>query len=283
MTQPTSVVMPVYDGVTQLDFTGPHQFLSRTPHLDVRVASLGGRSITADRLTFADLDDLTAIESCDVLLVPGGGGCIAAIENDQFMREIARLGATARYLTSVCSGSLILGAAGFLTGRRAACHWAWRDLLPIFGAIVDEGRIVRDGNILSGGGVTAGIDFVLALIEELRGSRAAEMVQLGLEYAPQPPFNSGRPDTAPAEVLEAVNARTAATRANDECASTPGPQLIASASLSEVPGMRNRRAPPTLIGTRVAAWSVPASATQTSFHECERSRAQKIIIALGQG
>jgi len=101
--------MPVYDGVTQLDFTGPHQFLSRTPHLDVRVASLGGRSITADRLTFADLDDLTAIESCDVLLVPGGGGCIAAIENDQFMREIARLGATARYLTSVCSGSLILG------------------------------------------------------------------------------------------------------------------------------------------------------------------------------
>jgi cyclohexyl-isocyanide hydratase len=213
MTQPTSVVMPVYDGVTQLDFTGPHQFLSRTPHLDVRVASLGGRSITADRITFADLDDLTAIESCDVLLVPGGGGCIAAIENDQFMREIARLGATARYLTSVCSGSLILGAAGFLTGRRAACHWAWRDLLPIFGAIVDEGRIVRDGNILSGGGVTAGIDFVLALIEELRGSRAAEMVQLGLEYAPQPPFNSGRPDTAPAEVLEAVNARTAATRA----------------------------------------------------------------------
>ena len=213
MTQPTSIVMPVYDGVTQLDFTGPHQFLSGTPHMDVRVASLGGRSITADRLTFADLDDLTAIESCDVLLVPGGGGCIAAIENHQFMREIARLGATARYLTSVCSGSLILGAAGFLTGRRAACHWAWRDLLPIFGAIVDEGRIVRDGNILSGGGVTAGIDFVLALIEELRGSRAAEMVQLGLEYAPQPPFNSGRPDTAPAEVLEAVNARTAATRA----------------------------------------------------------------------
>src|SRR4029077_18906390 len=85
--------------------------------------------------------------------------------------------------------------------------------LPVFGAVVDEGRIVRDGNILSGGGVTAGIDFVLALIAELRGSRAAEMVQLGLEYAPQPPFDSGRPDTAPTEVLEAVNARTAATRA----------------------------------------------------------------------
>lgn len=213
MSQPISVVMPVYDRVTQLDFTGPHQFLSRTPDLDVRVASLGGRSITTDRLTFSNLEDLAAIESCDVLLVPGGGGCLAAIENDLFLKEIARLGGTARYLTSVCSGSLILGAAGFLSGRRAACHWAWRELLPIFGAIANDGRIVRDGNILSGGGVTAGIDFVLALIAELRGQRVAEMVQLGLEYAPQPPFNSGHPDTAPAEVLEAVNVRTGPSRA----------------------------------------------------------------------
>jgi putative intracellular protease/amidase len=213
MSQSISIVMPVYDGVTQLDFTGPHQFLSRTPDLDVRVASLGGQPITADRLTFANLEVLDAIESCDVLLVPGGGGCIDAIENDLFIKEISRLGATARYLTSVCSGSLILGAAGLLTGRRAACHWAWRDLLPVFGAIADDGRIVRDRNILSGGGVTAGIDFVLALIAELRGQRVAEMVQLGLEYAPQPPFNAGRPDTAPPEVLEAVNARSAPSRA----------------------------------------------------------------------
>lgn len=212
MTQRTSILIPVYEGVTQLDFTGPHQFLSRTPEVDVRVASLGGRSISVDHLTFSDLDDLAAIDSCDVLLVPGGGGCIAAIENEAFVQEIARLGASARYLTSVCSGSLILGAAGFLSGRRAACHWAWRELLPIFGAIVDEGRIVRDGNILSGGGVTAGIDFVLALIAELRGQRVAEMVQLGLEYAPQPPFNSGRPEIAPAKVVEAVNARTAPLR-----------------------------------------------------------------------
>jgi len=213
MLQPITVVMPVYDGVTQLDFTGPHQFLSRTPDLQVRVASLGGQSITVDHLTFSNLDDLVAIESCDVLLVPGGGGCIAAIENDAFLHEIARLGATARYLTSVCSGSLILGAASFLSGRRAACHWAWRDLLPVFGAIIaDDRRIVRDGNILTGGGVTAGIDFVLALIAELRGRHVAEMVQLGLEYAPQPPFNSGRPDTAPPEVLEAVNARTGPSR-----------------------------------------------------------------------
>ena len=213
MAQTISVVVPVYDGVTQLDFTGPHQFLSRTPDVQVRVASLDGRPVTADRLTFSNLEDLGAIAHCDVLLVPGGGGCLNAIENDRFLEDIARLGATARYLTSVCTGSLILGAAGFLRGRRAACHWAWRELLPLFGAIVDEGRVVRDGNILSGGGVTAGIDFVLALIAELRGPRVAEMVQLGLEYAPQPPFDSGRPDTAPAEVLEAVNARQAAGRA----------------------------------------------------------------------
>lgn len=213
MSQPISVVMPVYDGVTQLDFTGPHQFLSRTPDLDVRVASLGGQSITTDRLTFSDLEDLATIESCDVLLVPGGGGCLAAVENELYLNEIIRLGASARYLTSVCSGSLILGAAGFLVGRRAACHWAWRELLPLFGAIVDDSRIVRDGNILSGGGVTAGIDFVLALIAELSGQRVAEMVQLGLEYAPQPPFNAGRPDTASPEILEAVNARNATNRA----------------------------------------------------------------------
>src|SRR2546429_5239274 len=186
MSQPISVVVPVYDGVTQLDFTGPHQFLSRTPDLHVRVASLGGEPVTADRLTFSNLDDLAAIESCDVLLVPGGGGCLAAIENDLFVKEIARLGATARYLTSVCTGSLILGAAGFLRGRRAACHWAWREVLPVFGAIVDEGRIVRDGNILSGGGVTAGIDFFVGPFPGVRRARRAGKGPIRPGYCPPP-------------------------------------------------------------------------------------------------
>src|SRR5258708_23697794 len=180
MAQTISVVMPVYDGVTQLDFTGRDQFLSRTPDLQVGVASLDGRPVTADRLTFSNLEDLGAIARCDVLLVPGGGGCLNAIENDRFLQEIVRLGATARYLTSVCTGSLILGAAGFLRGRRAACHWAWRGLLPLFRALVDEGRIVRDGNILSGGGVTAGVAFVVALISQLAGPRAAGIGPLGL-------------------------------------------------------------------------------------------------------
>src|SRR6201987_394774 len=192
MAQTISVVVPVYDGVPQLDFTGPHQFLSRTPDVQVRVASLDGWPVTADRLTFSNLEDLGAIAACDVLLVPGGGGCLNAIEHDRFLEEIARLGATAHYLTSVCTGSLILGAAGFLKGRRAAGHWGWRHPLPLFGAIPDEGRVVRAGNILTGGGVTAGIDFALTLAADLAGSETAQTIQLSLEYAPAPPFDAGR-------------------------------------------------------------------------------------------
>ena len=103
-----------------------------------------------------------------------------------------------RYLTSVCTGSLILGAAGLLSGKRAACHWAWRDLLPLFGAIADDGRVVRDGNVITGGGVTAGIDFALTVLAELAGEDFAQAIQLGLEYAPAPPFNAGRPETGAA-------------------------------------------------------------------------------------
>jgi transcriptional regulator GlxA family with amidase domain len=126
-----------------------------------------------------------------------------------FMAEIARLGAGATYLTSVCTGSLILGAAGFLKGKRATSHWAWRDQLSEFGAIVSDERVVRDGNVFTGGGVTAGIDFALTMLAELAGQDYAEAVQLGLEYAPAPPFNSGRPELARPEVLAQIKARMA--------------------------------------------------------------------------
>jgi transcriptional regulator GlxA family with amidase domain len=124
-----------------------------------------------------------------------------------FMAEIKRLGGGAKYLTSVCTGSLILGAAGFLQGKRAATHWAWRELLEPLGAIVDEGRVVRDGNVITGGGVTAGIDFAFTVLAELAGETYAKVIQLALEYAPAPPFESGRPELAPPEVLAAFNAR----------------------------------------------------------------------------
>lgn len=203
------IVIALFPGVTHLDFTGPHQVLNRMPDARISVASLGGRDIEAEGLVFTRLADLAAIERCDVLLVPGGLGTTEAMLDRAFIAEIRRLGSGARYLTSVCTGSLILGAAGLLKGRRAACHWAWRDLLPSFGAIVDEGRVVRDGNLITGGGVTAGIDFGFTLLAELAGEMTAKAVQLGLEYAPDPPFNAGRPELAPPEVLAAYNARMA--------------------------------------------------------------------------
>ena len=203
------IVIALYPGVTHLDFTGPHQVLSRAPNARVVVASMGGREIEADGLTFTRLADLAAVARCDVLLVPGGLSAVEAALDTAFLGEIRRLGAQARYLTSVCTGSLILGAAGFLRGRRAACHWAWRELLPLFGATIDEGRVVRDGNVFTGGGVTAGIDFAFTLLAELAGEEAAQTVQLGLEYAPAPPFDCGRPELAPPEILAGYRARLA--------------------------------------------------------------------------
>ena len=215
MTGPLTLVFALYPGVTHLDFTGPHQVFTRLPGATVIAASAAGGAIEADGLTFANLRRLADIEACDVICVPGGMGTANAMADPEFMSQLKRLAGGARYITSVCTGSLILGAAGLLKGRRAACHWASRDLLAEFGAIADGGRVVRDGNILTGGGVTAGIDFALTLAAEIAGSEVAQAIQLTLEYAPQPPFNAGRPETAPAEVLARVNAlfaRTASER-----------------------------------------------------------------------
>jgi putative intracellular protease/amidase len=209
VTVPIIIVFPLFAGVTHLDFTGPHQVLCRLPGARTIVGSEAGGVIVADGLTFAGLPRLADIERCDVLCVPGGMGCTEAMNDEAFMTQIRRLAAGARYLTSVCTGSLILGAAGLLRGRRAACHWAWRDLLALFGALEDQGRVVRDGNVITGGGVTAGIDFALTLAAELAGADVAQTIQLALEYAPAPPFDAGRPETAPAEVLAAVRARMA--------------------------------------------------------------------------
>ncbi len=210
MTPPTAklqIVIPLFPDVTHLDFTGPHQVLSRAPGAEVIVASMGGRDIAAEGLMFTGLKDLARVERCDLLCVPGGFGATDAMLDEAFMREVRRLGAQSRYLTSVCTGSLILAAAGFLHGRRAACHWAWRELLEPFGAIVDESRVARDGDIITGGGVTAGLDFAFAVLAEIAGEDVAQTVQLGLEYAPAPPFDAGRPELAPPQVLAAYNRR----------------------------------------------------------------------------
>jgi cyclohexyl-isocyanide hydratase len=200
-TAPFRIVFAVYPGMTHLDFTGPHQFLSRTPNSETVVASAQGGTIEAGGLNFAATLRLQDVESCDLICVPGGVTATKVAQDAIFIRELQRLAAGARYVTSVCTGSLILGAAGLLKGKRAACHWAWRGLLPLFGAIPDERRVVRDGNIITGGGVTAGIDFALTVLAELAGDVVAQTIQLGLEYAPAPPFNAGLPETAPPGVV----------------------------------------------------------------------------------
>src|SRR5262249_50788404 len=146
--QPFHIVFALYPGLTHLDFTGPHQVFSRLPDARVTTASAAGGAISVDGLCFAELARLSDIARCDLLCIPGGVACTDAIADPVYMGEVKRLAAGARFVTSVCTGSIILAAAGLLRGRRAACHWAWRELLAMFdGVTVDPGRVVQDGNV----------------------------------------------------------------------------------------------------------------------------------------
>ena len=213
------VVFALFPGATQLDFTAPHQVFSLLPGCEVIVASVAGGSLESSGLTFAGLRRLADIPACDVICVPGGYGAtdIAGVDED-FLCELRRLAASARYVTSVCRGSLTLAAAGLLRGKRAASHWAWRDQLALFGAIPDPARVVHDGNIVTGGGVTAGIDFALTLVAEIAGPETAQAIQLQIEYAPAPPFDAGRPETAPPAILARLRERNAAGAARSQAA-----------------------------------------------------------------
>ena len=201
---PFKIVFAIFPSMTHLDFTGPHQVFARTPGAEVIVASSDGGAVTsAEGLTFANTLRLSDVAQCDLICVPGGATITAALEDSHYLDEVKRLATSARYITSVCTGSLILGAAGLLKGKRAACHWTSRDLLPLFGAIPDDARVVRDGTVITGGGVTAGIDFALIVVAEIAGDKVAETLQLAFEYAPAPPFDAGRPETASADVRTA--------------------------------------------------------------------------------
>ena len=202
------VVFALYPHVTQLDFTGPHEVFARLPGAKCVLASSTGGDLEADGgLVFKGVRKLADIERCALICVPGGFGTIEAIEDQELLAQVRRLAGTARYVTSVCTGSLVLGAAGLLKGKRATSHWGWRDSLPAFGAKLESARVVRDGNVFTGGGVTAGIDFALTVLAEVAGDEFAQSVQLGIEYAPAPPFNSGRPELAPAQVLATAQQR----------------------------------------------------------------------------
>ncbi|UEP20893.1 DJ-1/PfpI family protein [Burkholderia ambifaria] len=201
----------VFPGVQQLDLTGPHDVLASLPDATVHlvwksrdtVASSSGLAL-APTCTFDDCPPL------DVICVPGGIGINDLLLDAETIAFVQQRAATARYVTSVCTGALLLGVAGLLRGRRATTHWAFHELLEPLGAVPVRERVVRDGNLITGGGVTAGIDFALTIAAELAGDEEAQSIQLALEYAPAPPFDAGSPDTAPASVLKRVTERSAA-------------------------------------------------------------------------
>ena len=205
MAAPFRVVFILYPRLTQLDFTGPYEVLARMPGAEIVIASKDGGTLRTEMgLAFTDLARLADIDRADLIMIPGGPGQTEAMLDPEFMGHVKRLGEGAKYVTSVCTGSLILAAAGLLAGKRAGCHWAYRELLAAFGAVPDDARVVRDGNIYTGGGVTAGIDIALTIVADIAGEDAAKMIQLTIEYAPAPPFNSGRPEIAEEKTVAAV-------------------------------------------------------------------------------
>ncbi|MBH9576211.1 DJ-1/PfpI family protein [Inhella proteolytica] len=197
----------LFPNVTQLDLTGPAQMLGRLPGARLHLLWQDLQPVPTDA-GFCILPT-TRFEDCpalDVLCVPGGFGVGAQLVDARTLAFLRAQGAQARYVTSVCNGALLLGAAGLLQGYRSACHWAWRHHLPRFGAIPVAERVVRDRNRFSGGGVTAGIDFGLTLAAELCGAELAQTLQLAFEYDPQPPFDSGTPEKAGPERVARLRA-----------------------------------------------------------------------------
>ena len=179
---------------------------------DVKVHLIWKDLVPVTASTGLVLKPTTTFDDCpalDVICIPGGSGVGPLMEDDETLAFIKAQAADARYVTSVCTGALVLGAAGLLKGKRATTHWAYHELLAPLGAIPVKDRVVRDGNLLTGGGITAGIDFALTLAAELFDKDTAELVQLQLEYAPAPPYQSGSPETAPQSVLAEAQRRAA--------------------------------------------------------------------------
>jgi cyclohexyl-isocyanide hydratase len=202
-------------GVTQLDFTGAMQVLNPLPGARKHLVAATLDPVPTD-CGFAVVPT-TAFADCpklDLVLVPGGSGryIAQAVADDALLDFLAKAAGEARYVTSVCTGALILGAAGLLKGRRATTHWAYHDELARVGAIPVEARVVRDGNLFTAGGVTAGVDFGLVIAAELAGETTARTLQLINEYDPDPPFDGGRPERASPEMLAVIEKRMAGVR-----------------------------------------------------------------------
>ena len=214
MSAPLQIGLVLFPRVTQLDFTGPLQVFSSVPGAQVHLIWKRIEPVTSDcvmmltpTITFADCPQL------DVICVPGGGGTDDMINDEEMLAFLRKQAAGAKYVTSVCTGSLVLGAAGLLKGYRAATHWTAMEFLAAFGATPTKTRVCVDRNRVTGGGVTAGIDFALTLVSLLLDRQTAEAIQLRLEYNPAPPFNAGSPDTAPPEILALMKEKIAPSQA----------------------------------------------------------------------
>jgi cyclohexyl-isocyanide hydratase len=210
MSAPLQIGLVIFPRVTQLDFTGPLQVFSSVPGAKVHLIWKRIEPVATDSVmmltptvSFADCPQL------DVICVPGGGGTDDMIDDEEMLDFLRRQAKGAKYITSVCTGSLVLGAAGLLRGFRAATHWTAMEFLAPYGATPTKTRVCIDRNRITGGGVTAGIDFALTLVSIMVDRQTAEMIQLRLEYNPAPPFNSGSPDTAPPEILARMKEKIA--------------------------------------------------------------------------
>ena len=196
----------IFPELTQLDFTGPQQVLARLPQSVMHIIAKSASPVPSD--SGLSLVPTHTFENCprlDLICVPGGStGVVRAMGDRETIEFIRRKSTSAKYVTSVCTGAFILGAAGLLKGRRATTHWAFTELLPLVGATYEKARIVKDGNVITAGGVTSGIDFGLSMVAEIAGETAAQAIQLGLEYDPDPPFDAGHPDCAPNSAKDTV-------------------------------------------------------------------------------
>lgn len=203
----------IFPHVQQLDMTGPYEVFSAVRGAEVHLIWKDRAPVTSS--TGLVLTPTATFDDCpplDVLCVPGGAGVNPLMEDAVVLDFLRRRAPEVRYLTSVCTGSLVLGAAGLIDGRKATSHWNARDLLAPLGAVPTPGRIVQDGNLITAGGVTSGIDFGLAVVAELFGREEAESIQLAMEYAPAPPFQAGTPEEAPPAIVAATKQKLAPSR-----------------------------------------------------------------------